>query len=58
MHMALSNKMGGCMYLMVQGEITADHEFAAHCIQNDSTHALGPLASLSQVPQRLLVILH
>ena len=56
--MALSNEMGGCMYLMVQGELTSDHKFAPHCIQNDSTHSLGLLASLLQVPQRLLVIVH
>jgi hypothetical protein len=46
---AVANEVDGFMYLMVQGQLTPDHELAPHCIQDDSAHALGLLASVLQV---------
>ena len=45
-------------HLVIEGEVTPDHELSAHNVQDDGAHAPGLLRGLLQIPQRLPVVVH
>ena len=55
-HNALS--VEGLPHLMVESEVTPDHELPAHNVQDDCAHAPGLLGCLLQVLQGLFVVVH